>query len=96
MLDEIKLPTIVITDASDISNLKRVRYFSRTSVASSDTKRTCRGGARVGAGRQKKTSTKKVKRSLKKNKRYGKAKRRVRCEKDRHSKILARKLSREK
>ena len=53
MLDEIKPPTIVITDASDISNQKRVRYFSRTSVASSDTKRTCRGGARVGAGDRK-------------------------------------------
>ena len=44
MLDEIKPPTIVITDASDISNQKLVRYFSTTSVASSDTKRTC--GAR--------------------------------------------------
>ena len=85
MVDAIKPPIIMSTDEFNIPNEKRLRSFSRTSLAAGDTKRVCRGGSRTGAGRtpnKLKTSKKKIVRSLKKNKQYAKAKRRVRYERE--------------
>ena len=76
MVDAIKPPIIMSTDEFNIPNEKRLRSFSRTSLAAGDTKRVCRGGSRTGAGRtpnKLKTWKKKIVRSLK-NKQYAKAK----------------------
>jgi hypothetical protein len=85
MVDAIQPPEILISDGSNISNEKRLGSLSRTSFSAADAKWVCRGGSRPRAGRMPnkvEKSKKKIVRSLKKNKQYAKAKRRVRYERE--------------